>query len=432
MRDLVVTLAVFGILPFVFKSPWVGTLVWSWLGYMNPHRLTYGFAYNMPFAAVTAGVTLIGFFLTKEKRSFPITPLTTVWVIFLLWMCVTTLFALNQDSAVEVFKKVFKIQLMTAVTIMLIINRERLNALVWVIVLSLGFYGIKGGIFTIATAGQFRVWGPTGSYIEGNNELALALIVILPLMRYLQEQATNKWVRWGLYFALATTALSIISSYSRGALLASVMMGLFLWLKSRRKLLIGFFLVLAAAVTLNFMPQKWFDRMDTINTYEEDLSAMSRINAWKFAYTLALDRPIVGGGFETFTQELFYKYSENPEIYQDAHSIYFEILGEQGFVGLFLFLLLWYMTYRTANVIKAKTKDVADLAWAANLVSMVQVSLVGYCVGGAFLGLAYFDLPYHLMAIVVIVSFIVEDKLKEADKAKEEITQQKPSSVYYS
>ncbi len=80
--------------------------------------------------------------------------------------------------------------------------------------------------------------------------------------------------------------------------------------------------------------------MWTIRDYQEDSSSMGRINAWHFAANLAADRPVVGGGFQVFTPELFQKYAPNPTDFHDAHSIYFESLAEQGYVGLALFVLI--------------------------------------------------------------------------------------------
>ena len=72
MRDIIITLIVFGAVPFALKHPYIGIYVWSWISYMNPHRFSWGFAFNMPFAAVTAIAIIIGFLLTKEKNKFPI------------------------------------------------------------------------------------------------------------------------------------------------------------------------------------------------------------------------------------------------------------------------------------------------------------------------------------------------------------------------
>ena len=279
------------------------------------------------------------------------------------------------------------------------------------------------GVFALLTGGADRVWGPPDSFIEGNNELALALIMVLPLMRYLQLHTQNKWLRRALLGAMLLTAFSILASYSRGAFLAAGAMAFMFWVKSRRKLLIGLGLVAVAASSLAFMPEKWFERMDTITEYKQDASAMGRINAWTFALNVAADRPIVGGGFNTFTPSLFQRYAPNPNDFHDAHSIYFQVLGEHGYIGLFLFMTLWLLTFRTGRWVARNTRDKPDLIWARDLAAMLQVSLVGYAVGGAFLGLAYFDLPYHLMTMLVLTRAIVTKEIAKTAEIPSEFSQ---------
>jgi len=387
---------------------------------MNPHRLSWGFAYNMPFAYVTGVAVFIGMFFSKEPKRFPVTPVTIVWLLLVGWMCITTIFALTPNATGEL-TRTLKIQLMTMVTLMLMGTRERIHQLVWVIALSIGFFGIKGGFFVLATGGSYRVWGPPGSFIEGNNELALALIIVLPLMWYLQLQTENKWIKRALTAGMGLMVFSILASYSRGALLAGVAMVLMLWFKSRQKIVTGIVMLVVVSAALAFMPAQWGERMNTIQTYEEDGSAMGRINSWWFAFNLAKDRPLVGGGFQTFSPELFVKYAPEPENFHDAHSIYFEMLGEQGFVGLFLFLTMWLLTFRTGGWIIRHTREIPGLTWARDLAAMIQVSLVGYAVGGAFLGLAYFDLPYHLMALLVLIRVIVERELSTNENRQDSL-----------
>jgi probable O-glycosylation ligase (exosortase A-associated) len=380
---------------------------------MNPHRLTWSFAFAFPFAAIVGLATIVGVLFWKEPKRIPWTPLTVIWLLFVAWMCFTTLFALVPHDAYPEWERAMKIQLMAFLTIMLMGTRERLNALVWVIVLSIGFYGVKGGIFTILTGGRYMVWGPEGTFISGNTSIALALVMILPLMRYLQLTSSNRWLRYGLGIAMGLTSLAVISSYSRGAFLAVLAMGLFLLLKSRRRVVLILALLLMIPMVYSFMPDRWFERMQTIQTYEEDASALGRINAWWFAFNVAKERPIVGGGYRVFDKKLFYQYAPDPEDFHDAHSIYFEVLGEHGFVGLGLFLALGFLALRTAARVVRETKTQPNLNWARDLVSMLQVSMIGYAVGGAFLGLAYFDLYYHLIAIIVLTQVIIEKALRE-------------------
>jgi probable O-glycosylation ligase (exosortase A-associated) len=404
MRDLLVAAIVFGALPFILKRPWIGILVWSWLGYMNPHRLTWGFAFDFPFAMIVAIVTIVAFLFSREKKEMIWSRETVVLLIFIGWMFITTVLAFYPADAWMQWNKVWKIQLIIFLTVLLINDRQKLNWMIWVIVLSLGFYGVKGGIFTILNGGSYRVWGPANTFIGGNNEVALAMVMTIPLIRYLHLQETRKWLKSGLAGAMVLTAVAAIGSQSRGALLALAAMGLFLWLKSRHKLVTGIYMVIAVAIMAAVMPQEWYDRMNTIKTYEEDRSAMGRINAWHTAFNVATAR-VTGGGFEMLTHPAtFRQYAPNPFMVHDAHSIYFEVVGEHGFIGLLLFVLIGLFAWiRAQQVIKRCRHDPGN-KWAADLSAMIQVSLVGYATGGAFLGLAYFDLPYHLMIIILLTA----------------------------
>lgn len=411
MRDILVTLIVFALLPSIFRKPYMGVLMWVWISVMNPHTQGWGFATTFPFAAIIAAVTMVTLLFTREPKSLPLTSVTWVFILFVLWMNVTTVFAIYPEAVYEQWNKVMKIMLMTFVTLMLIKTRKHLELLIWIIVISLGYYGVKGGIFTIVGGGVDTVLGPEGTFIDGNNEIALALIMAIPLMHFLQTISSRKWVRHALTAAMVLSAFAALGSYSRGALLAIAAMGGFLWLKSQYKLRIGLLLVLAIPPALAFMPEQWTTRMDTINTYEEDESVQGRFNAWWMAYNLAKDRPI-GGGFEVITPELFYRYAPNPEDLHAAHSIYFQVLGEHGFVGLGLYLWLGYLIWRMGSWIIRNTRKLEGYQWAYSLATMIQVSFVGFSVGGAFLSLLYFDVPYYLMSAMVVTRVLVEKELK--------------------
>ncbi len=419
MRDLLVTLAVFGSLPAIFFQPYIGVLVWSWLGYMNPHRISWGFATTMPFAEIVAITTLVALVLSKEPKRIPWTRETVLLVLFILWMCLTTFFALTPDLAWPQLEKVLKIQVMTFVTLMLMTSRRRLELLVWVIALSLAFYGVKGGLFTLLQGGIHRVYGPPGTFIGGNNEIGLALIMTVPLLRYLQLQATQRWLRWALGIAMVLTLLSILGTQSRGAFLGLAAMVLLLIWKSRRRVLLTVVLGASLAAGYQFMPESWHERMASITQYQEDKSAQGRLNAWGFAWNLAKDRPLLGGGYNVFLNpEVFARYAPDPSNVRDAHSIYFEVMGEHGLVGFGLFMALWISAWRTCGRLAREVSSDPEKVWISDLARMIQVSLTGYAVGGAFLGLAYFDLAYHLLAIVILLKVLHrQEVLAEASTA---------------
>src|SRR6218665_4002894 len=185
MRDLLVCAIVFGLLPFMFSRPRLGAYVWAWLSMMNPHKMSFGFAYSIPFAYMVALATLIGFAGSKHRHPFPRNAITKVYLIFILWMGITSLFAMNQPEIVQerlIF--VLKIHLMLFITLMLIRGRSQIEALIWIVTFSVGFFGIKGGVWTVLRGGGGRVWGAPSSMIEGNNELGLALVMLVPFMYY--------------------------------------------------------------------------------------------------------------------------------------------------------------------------------------------------------------------------------------------------------
>ena len=412
MRDIALTLFVFGMLPIILLRPHWGVLLWTWIGLMNPHRLSWGFAHDFEFAAVVGVVTIIAVLMSRERKRLPLTPPVIVLAALILWMTVSTIFSFYPDEAWIQWEKIIKIQVFIFLTLLVMQQRERIIALVWVSTLSVAFFGIKGGIYTLTSGGSGMVLGPDGTFIAGNTEISLALTMTIPLMRWLQLQAPQRWMRWALGLAMALTAIAVVGSYSRGGLLAIFGMGAVLWFKSRKKLLFTIVLIALIPAVLVSMPEKWFERMSTIQTYEYDSSAMGRINAWEFAYNLAKAHPFTGGGFRVFQENAFERFAPNATDVHDAHSIWFQFLGEHGFVGLSLFLLLWAFTWRTGSSIIRASRGRDDLQWAGDLAGMVQVCLVGYWIGGSFLGLGYWDYPYILMVILVLTSVVSRKELQ--------------------
>ena len=254
----------------------------------------------------------------------------------------------------------------------------------------------RGVSSRLITAGVFRVQGPPGTFIAGNNELGLALLMTIPLMRYLQVEESRHWLKMGLTGAMVLTLIAALGTQSRGALVGLAVMGSILIWKSPRRLAIMVLAGVAVPLVLGFMPESWWDRMGTIETYDEDESAQGRLEAWAFAWQIATSN-FMGGGFDALVVSGM----------RDVHSIYFEVLSEHGFVGLFLFLALLAFTWLSAGWIIRHARKHAELKWAESLARMMQVSGVAYCVTGIFLGMAYFDFIYLLVAITVATRQLV-------------------------
>ncbi len=425
MRDIALTLLVLGLLLWAFKRPPIGAYVWAWLSMMNPHKLAYGFAYTLPFAQLSAVVTLLTLVFSKQRRPFPVNAVTLLQLTLLAWMTITSFFAWNTPEIIfERWLFVAKIQVMLFATWMLLRGRRQIEVLIWVVALSVGFYGIKGGLWTLATGGGGRVWGPPGGMIQDNNALAAALVMLVPLFAYLYQVQARRWLRASLLVCIVLVAFSILGSQSRGALVALLAMALFMGLKSTRPVRATLVLAALLAVAIPFMPESWFERMETIQSYEVEGSAMSRVYSWTTLWNAARDNPITGVGFRADDDAVYARYAPTgPEfdIFTKkawvAHSIYFQMMGEHGFVGLALFLALFGMTWLRAGRLARRARGMPGYAdWVPRLMPMVQVSLVGYAAGGAFLSLAYFDLPYYLISFVILVEATMREPQPDSNE----------------
>jgi probable O-glycosylation ligase (exosortase A-associated) len=327
------------------------------------------------------------------------------------------------------FERAIKVQVGTLLALVLLYRKDHVLGLMWVVAGSIGFYAIKGGIFTIATLGQYRVWGPDDSFIADNNAFGLATVMSIPLWAYLYTQYRERaWIRVGVISAVLLSAVSAIGSHSRGAVVAIFAMAVFLWLKSRKKVALGILIVIAAIGAAAFMPQEWEDRISTITDPRAEQSANSRLETWTMLWNLAVDRPFTGGGFETYSKWIFEKYNPTYDRTHAAHSIYFQVLGEHGFVALGLFLLFWALVWRMCNQVAAMSRGNPEEHWAYWLAQMLKVSIVAYLVGGAFQNLAYWDVPYYLFVAIAVTRWSLNRARADALGTKDPLTKKASST----
>ena len=404
IRDVLLTVVVFVSLPICILKPWVGMLVWSWIGYMNPHRLTWGFSRNIPFAFMVAIAVMFGFLFTKDRYSLPRT--REVFLLLLLWATffLSTLFAVYPEDAWIQLSKVSKILLMTFMTLLLFQDTKKVTMLLWVIALSIGFFGLKGGIWAVLTGGQNMVLGPPNSFIAGNTEIGLALNMVLPILLFLRHETSRPWLRHVLLAIFAFSIIAVLITYSRGAFLGLAVVLSVLFLKGRSKVIVLLILCVGFFLAAMYLPEKWVGRMETIKTYEQEGSAMGRLRAWEMAWKLALDRPSLGAGFRAFQPEMYERYlPEVPKTNVDAHSIFFQVLAEHGFIGLILYSGLILTTMLSLRKMIAKSRKNPSLEFIWNCSRCMEGSLIGYVVSGLFLSMSYFDLFYQFVAIVIIL-----------------------------
>jgi putative inorganic carbon (HCO3(-)) transporter len=412
VRDYLILAIILGAVPVCFFSPYFGILMWTWVAYFNPHRFAWGRVYEFPVALLIGGATLAGLPFVKETNRRIANPQTILLFIMWCWFAITCFVASTNpmfthhmaDSKAELIR-ISKILLMTFLMVWLVTSKEKLRYLYLVTALSFGFFAIKGALFSWRTSGEFRVYGPPDSFIADNNALGLALNMSLPMFYFLARSEQNKWVRRILHLSFFCGIVAVLLTYSRGALLGLIVVLAMIALKSKQKVLAVFFMIVCAWGVLTFAPGKWMDRMGNFFHGNIDNSAELRLNAWHFAWVLAKDHPITGGGLKTFTPELFRRYT--PElVFAGPHSIYFQTLGEHGFVGLGLFLALLLSCLVGLRNLRRKARLLPSTQWIVPYTHMLEVGLLAFMISGAFLELAYFDLFYQVAASVGLLGIL--------------------------
>jgi probable O-glycosylation ligase (exosortase A-associated) len=412
MRDIALTLFVLGALPACVKRPWLGILMWCWFAFMAPQSHTWGFAATLPFSLLVAMATFLGLVTTRDKQPFLWRAETILIVVLWLWFTATTVVAIYPADSWPYWWRTTKMLLMALLTIPLFQSRERLRWLLLVIAVSLGYYGARGGLFVFLTGGNSMVMGAgEGTSISSNNAVGLALNMSLPVFWYLAREEPRRWWRYGLYATFALSIVAVPFTYSRGALLGLGVVLALLALKAKLRYLplLGVGLAIAAVLLFTFAPDKFTRRVETIERYEEDGSANARLAAWSLGLELAKDRPITGGGFWVYNHlEIWQRYAppEWKDKFYDAHSLYFNLLGDHGFVGLGLFLLLVATVLWRLRGVHRQVRGRPDLAWASRYAHMLEVTIIGYLVTGAFMSVSYFDFAYTSFVIAILVSHL--------------------------
>lgn len=412
MKSLLVA-ALIGIwFPAIIFKPYIGVMVWSWVSYMVPHSYTYGFAATFPFLVIVGGLTALGTVMSKEKTPLPMHPAIVCILIYVAWTLVTLALAYEPSAGYVKVNRFIKVIVFALLSCMIMQTPQRIKMFYYILVASLLFIAVKGGVFTAVTGGNSRVQS-AGGMMNDNNQLAMAMAMLFPLSVYLAQYPPMKIMKWPLVFAAITVPLSVIGTHSRGGLAALLATFFMFVMKSRYK-----FRVLAVAIPLgivgaNFMPESWTARMESTEDATDDGSFMGRVSMWKYATNMAAKHPIEGGGYDVFyVQRLVPIFMPSGYKQRAPHSIYFEVLGEHGYVGLFLFMTMLFTGWYSGGTNKKRFEPYKETRWLGDMSAAMQVSIVAFAAGGLTVNIATFDVFYHLLVSIAMCR-VVGDRLIE-------------------
>jgi putative inorganic carbon (hco3(-)) transporter len=429
MLHQILFLAVFlGLLPVVLVSPFTGVLIYYWLDYLPPEEV-YSVTLIPGYISFTIGALSFVVWLFVENKTLP-RPLLVISLMaaLLLWINVTSAYALVPDAGHYEWFRTVKVIGFAILTTQMLSTRARLEAFVWAFVLSTIYFGVPSAIKVIFAGGSGGIGagevvvGAEGSFFGDRVTLSVVMSMAVPLALYLGRQSSllpprwQRWVKPAMLGAAGSFLIAVIGTFARTGLLAGGATLLMLGIRSKRKLLGGFIAAAVALALFLIAPDNWFARMDTIIHYQNDGSAMDRIAAWKWAWEMVRHRPLVGGGFGAFVLDAG-SIPGRPG-WVEAHNIFFQMMGEHGFVGLGLFCGLIAAIWRSCAVVQKRVRGRDDLAWAADLGRAIQVALVGYVVGGSFVSIATTPFLFILAAMAAGTRGLVQRELAVAVRDK--------------
>ena len=411
MRDLFLLI----LLPFLiyccFKRPYLGLALWLWSSLVPVNIWAYGTAtsirWNMIFAACTVASYIFSKRTTNEKG-----PLFGLVLLFFAHATLSSVFHIGYDSHVWTeWEYMFKSVVFFIFVVLIVKKKNHFDALMWACALSVSARASIDGLKVLFSGGGHVVTGISSTFND-NNLSALAVLMCLPMLFYLYTQYKQyPLFKLGLIGLILTNVIFVFGSDSRGGFLGLIVLAGYFFLKSDKKLPILFGMTVVAAIALNFVDQAWFERMDSIKEADQDGSFMGRVISWKLAVILALENPILGGGFDAAAYGptwsglvqnfnlLSFISTPKPHTIHVAHSIYFQVIGDLGFVGFFLFIIILSKTH---SIFTKSTKAFNDTDWLKQFCTFMALSIVAFAVSGAALSAAYNEIFFTLIGLAIV------------------------------
>ncbi len=423
MRDLAFVGFLAAFLALGIKRPFLLVLGYVYIDIVSPQRLSYYLLNLVPISQIFFIAALLGWLIKDDKKGTRIAPRQWILILLLAWCGFTTL---NADFPVEALEKwnwVWKVLVFAIFLPLTLRTRLRMESLLLFMTLSGASIIIIGAIKTILSGGGYGVLNlgvDNNSGLYESSIISTFAIALIPIILYLARHGTifpRDWrVRTFAAALIFACLLMPIGTEARTGLVCMGVLAVLMLRDTQRRLLYIGGAALAAMVAVPLLPSSFTQRMDTIEGYQADESASTRIAVWTWTLGYVADHPF-GGGFETYRQNklnfqtIARQASGNVEVVAAAnltdegrafHSSYFEMLGEQGWPGLFMWLSLHLVGLFRMELLRRRYRKAGeDKAWISSLATAVQHAHLLYLVGSLFVGIAFQSFAYMWIAVEI-------------------------------
>jgi probable O-glycosylation ligase (exosortase A-associated) len=402
---------------YAFHGPFYALLFYIWNAYFRPEDWIWTDSVRNLRLSYLIGLYLVVTSLLSKQR-FILNSKISLILLFLLQTLLSTLFSEHVEHSWLHWQDFLKSTIITYLIIVLVNDLAQFRLILLVMVLSLGFEGAKQGWVYLLTSPGWANANPI-AFLGDNNGVAVGMLMIVPIFALLAQTTRHRWGQFLYWFLLIGVLYRALSTYSRGGFLACMVLGGIYWCRSRQKLRmllgIGFVII----VVLPTLPDAFWTRMQTIQTYDEgegDQSALGRLHFWTVAGEMAKANPLLGVGYMGYIpsyDRYDFSYGEYGR-HKAVHSAYFGVLAELGYPGAMLYVLIllcaFHSCYRVRRLVR---KDSKSSEWEKYAVAL-ETSLAVFSVGSLFLSFQYIEIFWHSIGLTIALEKLVTQPNSEA------------------
>jgi putative inorganic carbon (HCO3(-)) transporter len=407
IRSLFMTVIFLTFLGLGLAAPFVFTLGYAWVDIFRPQAVAYMFLNQIPVAMIMGAAAVGGYFLMDRRSPPSLTLAMGLTLVMACWVTVTMVWAEVPYDGWGKWDWAFKTVLFSAFIPLAIRSRVQIEAFAQTYVFSLAANFVPFGFKVLISGGGYGhnlgLEGGNSNLSEGGL-LSTVCLMALPLALHLGRHTLllprSRLVGLGYAGLCILAVITALGTYERSALIGMVVMGAYMFTRARNKLLFGVCLLAAVSVIVYTMSGAYQERLASIGDPTQETSALTRLLMWKWTLGYAMAHPL-GGGFQLYEISRI-EYPSGEVVFGRAfHSIYFEVLGEQGWVGLGLFLGIAGSTFLGLRRLSKRVRNVPDLAWCVSMSDALQSGLAVFMTAGAFVGIAFQPAFWYFVAMSV-------------------------------
>jgi probable O-glycosylation ligase (exosortase A-associated) len=419
MADIFILFIFLFFLFFGITRPYVAFCGYIWVDIFNPQKISFGFLSTLPMSLTMGLICFCCLLFNMQKIKKPSNfKIIGVLVLFAAWITITTVFSYFPIWAWFKWDVAIKTMLMTILFCFVINKKEQLELCFATFALSASYFIVTSGTKTILGGGGYGVnliTAAGNSGISESSTLAMVAVMLIPMVLFFKRNTLlfsslrNKKFVW--FVPIIFIIACVIGTQARTGLVAFVIFVLLKVATSSNKFRNITLLSILAVFAFSFVvSDDWKQRMGTINNASADASASGRMLVWQWTFDFAKSHP-VGGGFNAYLANggLWQAYADVPiegEKPKAFHSIYFEVLGEHGFMGLFLFLTFILLAWLSNKQVIKNSMNSEKGQWLNECGTMLNHSIIIFCISGAFIGVAFQPFIYYLVAFSIILKKI--------------------------